>query len=274
MTGNMDIGGAVITGGASGIGLAIAARLAAQGARIVLADLPGERLDAALAQLAVAGVDAQGIGCDVADLDQVEAMAEQAVAALGRVDLVLNNAGVGGPRGKLWDVDPAVARRHFDVNFWGIWHGCRAFAPRLAAQDSASAIYNTASENALFCAVPHSGAYIAAKHAVLGLTESLREDLPEHVHAGTLIPGWVHTAIGPDAVMRHGMSAARFAEIVVPQFAARERFVVAHAYNAVRAHERIDALDAAFAAHAPRYPGDDEYDVRTVAARMRAERGS
>ncbi|MEY4953771.1 MAG: hypothetical protein RL299_2195, partial [Pseudomonadota bacterium] len=218
------------------------------------------------------GADAQGIACDVADLAQVEAMAEQAFAALGRIDLVLNNAGVGGPRGKLWEVDPAAARRHFDINFWGVWHGCRAFAPRLAAQESPSAIYNTASENALFCAVAHSGAYVAAKHAVLGLTESLREDLPEHVHAGTLIPGWVHTAIGPDAVMRHGMSADRFAEIVVPQFAARERFVVAHAYNAVRVHERIDALDAAFAAHAPRYLGDEEYDVRIVAARMRQER--
>lgn len=272
MTATMDITGAVITGGASGIGLGIAARLAAQGARIVLADLPGERMDAALGQLAAAGADAQGIACDVADLAQVEAMAEQAFAVLGRIDLVLNNAGVGGPRGKLWEVDPAAARRHFDINFWGVWHGCRAFAPRLAAQESPSAIYNTASENALFCAVAHSGAYVAAKHAVLGLTESLREDLPEHVHAGTLIPGWVHTAIGPDAVMRHGMSAERFAEIVVPQFAARERFVVAHAYNAVRVHERIDALDAAFAAHAPRYPGDEEYDVRIVAARMRQER--
>jgi len=274
MTGSYEVTAAVITGGASGIGLAIAARLATQGARIIIADLPGEQMDAALAQLVATGADAQGIGCDVADLAQVEALAQQAFAALGRIDLVLNNAGVGGPRGKLWEVDPAAARRHFDINFWGVWHGCRAFAPRLAAQESPSAIYNTASENALFCAVPHSGAYVAAKHAVLGLTESLREDLPDHVHAGTLIPGWVHTAIGPDAVMRHGMAAERFAEIVVPQFAARERFVVAHAYNAVRVHERIDALDAAYSAHAPRYPGDDEYDVRIVAARMRAARGS
>lgn len=272
MTDNFRIGSAVITGGASGIGLAIATRLGLQGARIVLADLPGDRLDAALRQLQLSGIDAQGLTCDVSDLAQVEAMADQAAAVLGQIDFVLNNAGVGGPRGKLWEVDPAVARRHFDVNFWGIWHGCRAFAPRLAAQSSPSAIYNTASENALFCAVAHSGAYVAAKHAVLGLTESLREDLPDHVRAGTLIPGWVHTAIGPDAVMRHGMSAERFAEIVVPQFAARERFVVAHAYNAVRIHERIDALDAAFAAHAPRYAGDDEYDVRIVAARMQRDR--
>lgn len=260
---------AVITGGASGIGLAIAARLAALGCRIVLADLPGDRLDSAVAVLTGQGLDVAGIACDVAYLPQVEQLAEAAFAHLGQVDLVLNNAGVGGPRGKLWDVDPQDARAHFDINFWGIWHACRAFAPRLAAQDCASAIYNTGSENSLFCAVPHTAAYIAAKHAVLGLTESLREDLPDHVHAGTIIPGWVHTAIGPDAVMRNGMAADRFAEIVVPQILARERFVVAHAYNIERIHERIDALDAAYAEHAPRYPGDDEYDVRSVIAKLR-----
>ncbi len=206
----------------------------------------------------------------MSDLAQVEALAATAFNRLGRVDLVFNNAGVGGPRGKLWDVEPEVARAHFDVNFWGVWHGCRAFAPRLAEQASPSAIYNTGSENSLFCAMPHSAAYIAAKHAVLGLTENLREDLPGHVHAGLVIPGWVHTAIGPDAVMRHGMAVEEFAGIIVPQMLARERFVVAHAYNTVRIHERIDALDAAYAAHAPRYAGDDEYDVRAVIARMRA----
>lgn len=272
MTAPLDLTGAVITGGASGIGLAVARQLGAKGARLILADLPGERLDGAVAALVEGGVEATGIACDVADLEQVEALAEAAFAALGRVDLVFNNAGVGGPRGRLWEIDPAAARAHFEVNFWGVWNGCRAFAPRLLAQPSRSAIYNTGSENALFCAMPHSAAYIAAKHAVLGLTENLREDLPDHVHAGLVIPGWVHTAIGPDAAMRHGMPADRFAEIVVPQMLACERFVVAHAYNAVRMHERIAALDAAFAAHAPRYHGDEEYDVRTVVARLQAER--
>ena len=80
------------------------------------------------------------------------------------------------------------------------------------------------------------------------MTESLRGDLPAHVHAGLVIPGWVHTAIGPDAVMRNGMDVARFAELIVPQMLARQRFVVAHAYNVVRMHERIDALCRSFAA--------------------------
>jgi NAD(P)-dependent dehydrogenase (short-subunit alcohol dehydrogenase family) len=261
----------VITGGASGIGLAVARELGKMGVSLMLADLPGERLDAALASLAGSGIEALAQPCDVADLGQVEALAEAAFTRFGAVGLVFNNAGIGGPRGKLWEVDPVDARAHFDVNFWGVWNGCRAFAPRLAAQASPSAIYNTGSENSLFCAVPHTAAYIAAKHAVLGLTESLRGDLPPQVHAGLVIPGWVHTAIGPDAVMRNGMDVDRFAAIIVPQMLGRERFVVAHAYNTVRIHERIDALDAAYAKHAPRYDGDDDYDVLTTIARLRAE---
>ena len=272
MSSALQLGAAVITGSASGIGLAVARQLGALGARVLLADLPGERLDAVVASLEAAGIDALAEPCDVSDLAQVEALADAAFERLGRVDLVFNNAGVGGPRGKLWEVDPVAARAHFDVNFWGVWHGCRAFAPRLAAQASPSAIYNTGSENSFFCAMPGSAAYIAAKHAVLGLTENLREDLPAHVHAGLVIPGWVFTGIGPEAAMRHGMPVDEFAQIIVPQMLTCERFVVAHSYNVVRIHERIDALDAAFAEHAPRYEGDDEYDVRAVVERLRAER--
>ncbi|WP_095012963.1 SDR family NAD(P)-dependent oxidoreductase [Tsuneonella mangrovi] len=261
---------AVITGGASGIGLAIARYLVDAGGAVVLADLPGERLDEAASAL---GDAALAVPTDVTKPEQIESLADVAFGWRGRVDLLLNNAGVGGPRGKQWEVDPDVARRHFDVNFWSVWEGCRVFAPRMAAQDHPSAIYNTASENAFFCAVPQSGAYIAAKHAVLGMTESLREDVPDHVSVGTLIPGWVATAIGPEQVMKYGMDADRFASIVVPQMLAGERFSVGHAYNVVPVHERIDALDAAFAKFAPRYEGDDEYDVRTVIARANAGRG-
>lgn len=272
MSAPLEVRSAVITGGASGIGLAVAHELGRVGARIMLADLPGDGLSAACANLTAVGVDAIAQPCDVADLEQVEALAKAAFAAFGRIDLVFNNAGIGGPRGRLWDVDPKVARAHFDVNFWGVWNGCRAFAPRLAAQQTPSAIYNTGSENSLFCAVPHTAAYIAAKHGVLGMTESLREDLPDHVHAGLVIPGWVHTAIGPDAVMRNGMKVDQFAQIIVPQMLACERFVVAHAYNVVRIDERIGALHDAYARHAPRYDGDDEYDVRSVIERMRQSR--
>ncbi len=245
---------AVVTGGASGIGAALGKALQAAGAQVLLADrTPGEGI----------------VACDVSRLEEVEALAELAWQRFGRVDLLVNNAGIGGAGGRLWKVDPAEARRVFDVNFWGVWHGCRAFAPRMAAQDHPSAIYNVASENALFCAVPRNAAYIASKHAVLGMTESLREDLPAHVHAGTIIPGWVLSGLTSEGGRDVAMPAERYAEIVLPQLAARERFVVSHAYNVVPMRERTEALEAAFARSAPRYDGDEEHDVRAYIARLR-----
>lgn len=259
---------AVITGGASGIGFAIARELAGQGIMVMLADLPGERLDRAAGMIDGALMKP----CDVGDLAQVEALAEAAFERLGEVHLVLNNAGVGGPNGRLWEVDPEAARAHFDVNFWGVWHGCRAFAPRLIEQAAPSAIYNTGSENSLFCAVPRSAAYIAAKHAVLGLTESLREDLPSHVHAGTIIPGWVFTDIGPEQFMKPGMPADDYAQIVVPQLLARRRFVVSHGYNTVRIAERMDELAASYAEYALPPDEDAKHDVRLVMDALRQAR--
>lgn len=256
---------AVITGGASGIGLAIARELAGQGISVMLADLPGEKLDKAAGSIP----GAVAHPCDVSDPEQVEALAEAAFAQLGEVHLVLSNAGVGGPRGKMWEVDPAVARAHFDINFWGVWNCCRAFAPRLVAQEAPSALYNTGSENSFFCAMPQSAAYIAAKHAVLGLTENLREDLPEHVHAGLIVPGWVFTAIGPEQFMKPGMPADQFARIVVPQILQRRRFVVSHGYNTVRIAERMDELAASYAEFALPPEQDAQYDVRLVMERFR-----
>ena len=249
---------AVITGGAGGIGRALGAALERAGAQVLLADLPGQ--------------NPLIFACDVSDPHAVENLANHAWATFGRVDLLINNAGIAGANGRLPKVDLAAARRVFDVNFWGVWHGCQTFAPRMAEQQFASAIYNVASENALFCAVPRSAAYIASKHAVLGMTESLREDLPPHVHAGTIIPGWVQSGMGAPEVQHYAMPAARFAEIILPQIAARERFVVSHASNSDPIAEREAALAAAYAAYAPRYPGDDEYDVRAFIARLRAAR--
>ena len=249
---------AVITGGAGGIGRALGEALVAQGAQVVLADLVGE------------GV----FVCDVTRPGDCAALADEAFGRFGRVDLLINNAGIGGANGRLAQVPLDEARRVFEVNFWGVWNGCAAFAPRMAAQDHPSAIYNVASENALFCAMPRAAAYIASKHAVLGLTENLREDLPPHVHVGTIVPGWVATGINPEAVRDKAMPAERFAAIVLPQIAARERFVVSHAYNVERIAERSEAIEAAFARYAPRYAGDEEYDVRHFIARSKAQRRS
>jgi len=259
---------AVITGGASGIGFALAKRLAGQGVQVMIADLPGRVLDRAAAQ--IDGVIARA--CDVSDLAQVEALADAAFEAFHTVDLVFNNAGQGGVRGPLWEVDPDKARAHFDVNFWGVWNGCRAFAPRLIAQDTPSAIYNTGSENSFFCAVPETAAYIGAKHAVLGMTESLRGDLPPHVHVGLIIPGWVFTPLGPKQFMKFGMEVDRYIDIILPQIMERRRFVVSHGYNEVRIAERMDELAESYAEHALPADEDAVHDVQLVMAQLRGER--
>ena len=247
---------AVITGGAGGIGRALGAALEGAGAQVLLADIAGDDVFA----------------CDVTRPEDCSALADEAWRRFGRVDLLVNNAGIGGANGRLAQVPLDEARRVFEVNLWGVWNGCAAFAPRMAAQDHPSAIYNVASENALFCAMPRAAAYIASKHAVLGLTENLREDLPPHVHVGTIVPGWVATGINPEVVRDHAMPAGRFAAIVLPQIAARERFVVSHAYNVERIAERSEAIEAAFARYAPRYAGDEEYDVRHFIHRQREQR--
>ena len=172
----------------------------------------------------------------------------------------------------MWDVDPAEARAHFDVNFWGMWNGIRAFAPRMVQQSAQSAIYNTASENSLFCAVPQTAAYIAAKHAVLGMTESLREDLPEHVHAGTVLPGWVFTGLGDARMMQHGMNVDQYAAIIVPQMLGKQRFVVSHKSNLQWIDERMGALRSAYDTYGFDDTGtgadDANYDVRGFLAKM------
>ena len=256
---------AVITGGASGIGLAIAKRMVSQGLQVIVADLPYESLERASR---IDGLITRA--CDVSDLAQVEALAEFASGTFDSVDLVLNNAGQGGVRGKLWEVDPDKARAHFDVNFWGVWNGVKAFAPRLVEQETPSAIYNTGSENSFFCAVPQTAAYIAAKHAVLGMTESLREDLPDHVHAGLIVPGWVFTPLGPEQFMKFGMDVDRYVDIIMPQILARRRFVVSHGYNEVRIAERMDELAQSYAEYALPAEQDAQHDVRLVFARMRS----
>ena len=261
---------AVITGGASGIGLAVAKALIQLGVKVMIADLPSDKLDNSARD-----IGALAHPLDVREDTQWQALADAAFDQLGSVELFFNNAGVGGPQGKMWEVDPADARAHFDVNFWGMWNGIRAFAPLMIAQSGRSAIYNTGSENSLFCAVPRTAAYIAAKHGVLGMTESLREDLPENVHAGTVVPGWVYTDIGEARFMEHGMAADDYAAIIVPQMLARQRFVVSHKSNLTHIAERIDALQSAYSTNAfdDTAYGAPDYDIRNFIARMRTRKG-
>ena len=187
--------GAVITGGASGIGLATAQVLAAKGAKLVLADVEEGALDAAVQGLRDGGADAHGVVCDVRDLDAVNALADAAFSAVGGVHVVFNNAGiaVGGPILAMTHDD---WRWTIDVDLWGPIHGVEAFLPRLVEQAEGGHILFTASFAGL---VPNSGLgpYCVAKYGVVALAEVLWRELREHqIGVSVLCPMRVGTNIG------------------------------------------------------------------------------
>ncbi len=258
----------VITGGATGIGFAFAKAFGGQGAKIVIGEPRQAMLDDAIAALTELGIEAASMVLDVRHLDSVEAFADFAWESFGRVDILFNNAGISMPRASIDQSDLQGVRDLFDVNFFGIWHGCRAFTQRMIAQGTPAEIYNTGSENSLFVAVPHSPAYVAAKHAILGLTESLRHDAPDFLHYGVIFPGFVSTPMTAAGGADLGMNADDYANIVLAQVQAKEAYIVSHAYNVERIAPRNEALAQAYAKYAPRYPGDDVYDVPLLIERM------
>ena len=258
---------AVITGGASGIGLAIAKGLGARACRVVIAEPDQARLDAALGELKALGIDAYAFSCDVTDLAQVEALADFAWHTMGRVDMMFNNAGVGLKQVPIVDTSMTALRAMFDVNFFGVWHGCQVFGKRFIEQGTPAGIYNTGSENSLFNAVPNNGGYLAAKHAVLGMTDNLREQMPDYINVGLIIPGFVKS--GLTAPVAHlAMDADEYAAIVLRQVEAGAFYIVSHASNMPAIEARYAEISDAYASYAPRYDGDEEYDVRHLLAGM------
>jgi len=183
----------VVTGGASGIGLALARQAASLGARIVLADSDAAGLQAARANL---GGDPLVVPTDVRDRAQVEALRDAALARFGAVHLICNNAGIGGQMGASWELAPQAWRDVMDVNLTGVINGLSVFVPLLVEQD-AGHVLNTASMAGLL-PLPFGAPYTAAKHAVVGLTASLRAELlARHSRVGVsvLCPGWTRTSI-------------------------------------------------------------------------------
>lgn len=268
----MDFNGkaVVITGGATGIGFAVAKTLGADGSRIVIAEPRRERLDEAQESLGGLGIECHVVECDVTDLAQVEALADAAWERFGRVDVVMNNAGISIPLSTVVDSPLADVRSVFEVNFFGVWHGCRVFGQRFLDQDGEAAIYNTGSENSLFLAHPKIAAYAATKHAVFALTESLREQLPDRIRVGLIMPGFVLSEMTAGAG-NLAMDTDVFAAKVVEQMRNDEELIVSHPYNMVHVQDRYDRLSRAFAAYAPRYGGDDEHDSRALLSKMMGE---
>jgi NAD(P)-dependent dehydrogenase (short-subunit alcohol dehydrogenase family) len=215
-------GTAVITGAASGIGLAAARRLAAMGLNIALADLPGGALEAAAREVAAlaakSGARALAVPTDVSERDEVQRLKETTYREFGAVALLMNNAAISGGAGP-WE-KYEVWRRTIEINLWGVVQGVHAFAPAMIAQRTPAAIVNTGSKQGITMP-PGNTVYNVAKAAVKAETEALAHALRETpgcaITAHLLIPGFTFTGITAQesAGVREKPPAAWTAEQVV-----------------------------------------------------------
>jgi NAD(P)-dependent dehydrogenase (short-subunit alcohol dehydrogenase family) len=186
---------AVVTGAASGIGLALSRRLGAEGMRVMMADVEEPALAAAARSLAAEGIEAASTVTDVSDADSVDALARATLERFGAVHVVCNNAGVsrGGPT---WDIPAPMWDWIVGVNLFGIVHGIRSFVPHLIAQGEGHVI-NTASVGGLI-AGRWMSPYHATKSAAIAVSECLYQELAEvgsPVGVSVLCPGMVRTRI-------------------------------------------------------------------------------
>ena len=191
---------AVVTGAGSGIGAALAAGLAGEGARVVAVDIDG---DAAKATASSIGDEARAECVDVTDPAAVEELARQVFEENGHVDVVINNAGVF-QGGLMWERSLEDYRWSFDVNVFGILHSVRSFVPRMLAADSDGHIVNTASV-AAFVAGAGSSPYVVSKCAAFSLSECLALDLKavgSKIGVSVLTPSAFNTGIAHTARFR------------------------------------------------------------------------
>ena len=168
----------VITGGASGIGRALGERFAAEGARVVLADIERDRLERTAEELGKSAAgEVTGIPVDVTDPASVEALAAGVYDRFGAVHVLINNAGVGAPSARPWETTPNDWRWVHSVNVFGVAHGVQSFVPRMIAAGEPGHVVNTSSGDGAINPLPGASVYAASKAAVATLTECLATQL-------------------------------------------------------------------------------------------------
>ncbi len=184
---------AVITGGASGIGAAMAQEFASRGATIVLGDVEKGPLDDRVDQLVDQGVQAIGVVCDVRDKKSVDNLASVAFGNFGQVNILCNNAGVGsGAEGKIWDYEANDWTWAIGVNVWGVINGISAFVPKMIESGQEGVVINTSSGNGGIAPLASSPIYAMTKASVTCISECLYAHLVEvgsKVSCSVLYPG-------------------------------------------------------------------------------------
>lgn len=188
---------AVVTGGASGIGLAAATKFATMGMRVVIVDRAEDKFDAATQSLSSAGAaDVMTAATDVADRAQVEVLEARVTDSFGGTDILMNNAGIGRRSSSIGPLD--AWQSTLGVNLWGPIHCTQVFAPRMIERGRPGAIINTGSKQGI-TTPPGNPAYNVSKAGLKAFTEALAHELRNtegaHISAHLLIPGFVHTGM-------------------------------------------------------------------------------
>lgn len=219
----MRDGVAVVTGGASGIGLAAADRLAAAGMKVCLVDIPGPRLDAAATGLAGPGRDVRAMPANVSDPAQLRALEAQVLRDLGPVNVLMNNAGIQPGSSVL---DPLNWDRVLSVNMGGVIAGSQTFAPGMIAHGQPALILNTGSKQGI-TTPPGDPAYNVAKAGVKVFTEALQHHLRNlpgcRVEARLFVPGFVFTPLSANGRTEKPAGAWTPEEVVDFLFRALDR---------------------------------------------------
>ena len=187
---------AVITGGASGIGLAMAETFGRAGMRLVIADISQNSIDVALPGLVAKGIEVVGVRTDVARYDEMEALADVTLRAYGKAHVIVNNAGVS-ITGPTWQMSLDDWRWVYDVNVWGVIHGIKAFMPILVRQDEPGHVINTASLASFYGTGEHAP-YCSSKAACLSISQALYSELTatkSKIGVSVVCPGMVATDI-------------------------------------------------------------------------------
>lgn len=261
---------AIVTGGASGIGLSIARALAGAGANIVLADLRRAQLDEAAAGIQALGVKAIGVVADVSDVDSVAAAGQAALDAFGALHIAVNNAGVAMHGSALVDVKPEEWDWLIGVNIKGVINGIRTFVPMIRSHGQGGHVVNTGSISSFFVREGrHQGAYAMSKYAVMALSEALEQELKgSGIGVSILCPGGVDTGIFDSAKNRpdrfggsysrpaqEAMQSAFASAMLNPDIVGRrvlqaiqdeEFYILTHTGERAVVSARLDRMKAAF----------------------------